>query len=201
MQENRGLGDDPLQAGRGRVPVHSVAGNFGSVTSMIIEHPYCHLSIEGKLPQNYLFNMSWKWHWYIIQIILPIMKTNHLLIVPPESIEWTRNRSVCSAIFCYVVCRRKLMYSLVNYLIYVLKAWIFPQIRMRWRELCKKYRNTVNHNDMHNTRKTCQFFDELNVLFGKYEYVEIKIDLWCALLVLVITTCSLVVGVGILFML
>lgn len=145
--------------------------------------------------------MSWKWHWYIIQIILLIMKTNHLLIVPPESIEWTRNRSVCSTSICYVVWRRKLMYSLVNYLIYVLKAWIFPQIRMRWRELCKKYRNTVNHNDMHNTRKTCQFFDELNVLFGKYEYVEIKIDLWCAVMVLVIATCSLVVGVGILIML
>lgn len=43
------------------------------------------------------------------------------------------------------------------------------QIRMRWRELCKKYRNTVNHNDMHNTRKTCQFFDELNVLFGVWD--------------------------------
>lgn len=47
---------------------------------------------------------------------------------------------------------------------------------------------------MHNTRKTCQFFDELNVLFGKYEYLEIKIDLRCTVLALVIGTCLLVVG-------
>lgn len=56
-------------------------------------------------------------------------------------------------------------------------AAMFLQIRMRWRELCKKYRNTINHNDMHNTRKTCQFFDELNILFGKYEYTESKVNL------------------------
>lgn len=43
------------------------------------------------------------------------------------------------------------------------------QIRMRWRELCKKYRNTVNHNDMHNMRRTCQYFDELNDLFGIWD--------------------------------
>lgn len=44
------------------------------------------------------------------------------------------------------------------------------QIRMRWRELCKKYRNTVNHNDMSKTRKTCQFFDEMNELFGVWDH-------------------------------
>ncbi|XP_063859876.1 uncharacterized protein LOC135100671 isoform X1 [Scylla paramamosain] len=44
------------------------------------------------------------------------------------------------------------------------------QIRMRWRELCKKYRNTVNHNDMFKTRKTCQFFDEMNELFGVWDH-------------------------------
>ncbi|KAK4297574.1 hypothetical protein Pmani_030027 [Petrolisthes manimaculis] len=43
------------------------------------------------------------------------------------------------------------------------------QIRMRWRELCKKYRTTVNHNDLHNTRKTCQYFDDLNNLFGVWD--------------------------------
>lgn len=41
---------------------------------------------------------------------------------------------------------------------------------------------------MHNTRKTCQFFDELNVLFGKYEYVKIKIDLSCTILVFLADT-------------
>nr|XP_053628699.1 uncharacterized protein LOC128686076 [Cherax quadricarinatus] len=43
------------------------------------------------------------------------------------------------------------------------------QIRMRWRELCKKYRNTINHNDLYNTRKTCQYFDDLNNLFGIWD--------------------------------
>ncbi|KAK7077237.1 hypothetical protein SK128_015393 [Halocaridina rubra] len=42
------------------------------------------------------------------------------------------------------------------------------QIRMRWRELCKKYRNVVNYNDLHGTKRTCQFFNELNELFGKW---------------------------------
>nr|XP_053628904.1 uncharacterized protein LOC128686166 isoform X2 [Cherax quadricarinatus] len=43
------------------------------------------------------------------------------------------------------------------------------QIRMRWRELCKRYRNVVNHNDLHNTRRTCQYFDDLNSLFGIWD--------------------------------
>ncbi|KAG7160331.1 uncharacterized protein LOC121876175 [Homarus americanus] len=43
------------------------------------------------------------------------------------------------------------------------------QIRMRWRELCKKYRNTANHNDLYNTRKTCQYLDDLNSLFGVWD--------------------------------
>ncbi|XP_069163528.1 uncharacterized protein [Procambarus clarkii] len=43
------------------------------------------------------------------------------------------------------------------------------QIRMRWRELCKKYRNTINHNDLYNSRKTCQYFDDLNNLFGVWD--------------------------------
>nr|XP_053628557.1 uncharacterized protein LOC128685939 [Cherax quadricarinatus] len=40
---------------------------------------------------------------------------------------------------------------------------------MRWRELCKKYRNTVNHNDLYNAQKTCQYFDDLNNLFGIWD--------------------------------
>ncbi|XP_047494890.1 uncharacterized protein LOC125043007 [Penaeus chinensis] len=43
------------------------------------------------------------------------------------------------------------------------------QIRMRWRELCKRYRNIVNHNDLHKTRRSCQFFEELNDLFGVWD--------------------------------
>ncbi|XP_042878221.1 uncharacterized protein LOC122257176 isoform X2 [Penaeus japonicus] len=43
------------------------------------------------------------------------------------------------------------------------------QIRMRWRELCKRYRNVVNHNDLQKTRRTCQFFEELNDLFGIWD--------------------------------
>lgn len=40
------------------------------------------------------------------------------------------------------------------------------QIRMRWRELCKKYRNVVNCNEIHGGNRTCQYFSELNDLFG-----------------------------------
>ncbi|XP_071529650.1 uncharacterized protein [Panulirus ornatus] len=43
------------------------------------------------------------------------------------------------------------------------------QIRMRWRELCKKYRNTVNHNDLYGSRKTCQYFEDLSGLFGNWD--------------------------------
>ncbi|XP_042237293.1 uncharacterized protein LOC121876307 isoform X2 [Homarus americanus] len=43
------------------------------------------------------------------------------------------------------------------------------QIRMRWREICKRYRNVVNHNDLHDEKRTCQYFDDLNNLFGIWD--------------------------------
>ncbi|CAL4181990.1 unnamed protein product [Meganyctiphanes norvegica] len=43
------------------------------------------------------------------------------------------------------------------------------QIRMRWREICKKYRNTINHNELNNTKRTCQYMEELNQLFGAWD--------------------------------
>lgn len=44
------------------------------------------------------------------------------------------------------------------------------QIRMRWRELVKTYRTTINYNDMHNVRRYCQYFEELTDLFGVWDY-------------------------------
>ncbi|ROT85550.1 hypothetical protein C7M84_012073 [Penaeus vannamei] len=57
------------------------------------------------------------------------------------------------------------------------------QIRMRWRELCKRYRNIVNHNDLHKTHRSCQFFEELNDLFGKFTADQVH-GRWNALVML-----------------
>ncbi|KAK4319301.1 hypothetical protein Pmani_009761 [Petrolisthes manimaculis] len=43
------------------------------------------------------------------------------------------------------------------------------QLRMRWREVLQKYRWTVDYNDQHKIQKTCEFFDEMNDLFGDWD--------------------------------
>lgn len=39
---------------------------------------------------------------------------------------------------------------------------------MRWREVLQKYRWTVNYNDIHEIKKRCEYFDEMNELCGKH---------------------------------
>ena len=38
---------------------------------------------------------------------------------------------------------------------------------MRWRELFAKYRWTINHNDLNEKKKTFEYMDYMNELFGK----------------------------------
>ncbi|CAL4105055.1 unnamed protein product, partial [Meganyctiphanes norvegica] len=43
------------------------------------------------------------------------------------------------------------------------------QLRMRWREVLRKYRWTVDYNDHHSIKKTCEYMDEMNQLFGEWD--------------------------------
>ncbi|XP_042870573.1 uncharacterized protein LOC122252260 [Penaeus japonicus] len=43
------------------------------------------------------------------------------------------------------------------------------QLRMRWREVLQKYRWTVDYNDSHEIKKRCEYFDEMNHLFGEWD--------------------------------
>ncbi|KAK7084559.1 hypothetical protein SK128_022709 [Halocaridina rubra] len=43
------------------------------------------------------------------------------------------------------------------------------QLRMRWREVLQKYRWTVDYNDSHIIKKKCEYFDEMNELFGNWD--------------------------------
>ncbi|XP_071526084.1 uncharacterized protein [Panulirus ornatus] len=43
------------------------------------------------------------------------------------------------------------------------------QLRMRWREVLQKYRWTVDYNDQHEIKKRCEYFDEMNELFGDWD--------------------------------
>ncbi|XP_037789636.1 uncharacterized protein LOC119585090 [Penaeus monodon] len=43
------------------------------------------------------------------------------------------------------------------------------QLRMRWREVLQKYRWTVDYNDTHEIKKRCEYFDEMNHLFGEWD--------------------------------
>ncbi|XP_066953514.1 uncharacterized protein [Macrobrachium rosenbergii] len=43
------------------------------------------------------------------------------------------------------------------------------QLRMRWREVLQKYRWTVDYNDAHEIKKKCEYFDEMNELFGDWD--------------------------------
>ncbi|XP_069190037.1 uncharacterized protein [Procambarus clarkii] len=83
----------------------------------------------------------------------------HLLKVYPEAyFIWGKN------------CKRTEAWELIRYkLSEAGHHFTVLQIRMRWRELCKRYRNIVNHNDQHDTKRTCQYFDDLNDLFGVWD--------------------------------
>ncbi|KAK3864898.1 hypothetical protein Pcinc_029448 [Petrolisthes cinctipes] len=43
------------------------------------------------------------------------------------------------------------------------------QIRMHWREVIKRYHSVLNHNDLHKDQRSCQYFSELNSLFGIWD--------------------------------
>ncbi|XP_068246996.1 uncharacterized protein [Palaemon carinicauda] len=43
------------------------------------------------------------------------------------------------------------------------------QLRMRWREVLQKYRWTVDYNDAYEIKKKCEYFDEMNELFGDWD--------------------------------
>lgn len=67
-------------------------------------------------------------------------------------------------------CKRTEAWELIRYkLVEAGYHFTVLQIRMRWRELCKRYRNIVNHNELHENKRSCQYFDELNDLFGIWD--------------------------------
>lgn len=53
------------------------------------------------------------------------------------------------------------------------------QLRMRWREVLQKYRWTVDYNDQHEIKKRCEYFDEMNELFGMYTSCVCSIYMIC----------------------